>query len=89
MPAEVADAGLNVPSEVGELEDFQTAKARVIEQFERSYVTAALDRCGGIISRAAEYAGLSERNLHEKIKRYGIDAKSFRDPARRKDSSLA
>ena len=49
-------------------------------------MTTALSRCGGIISRAAEYAGLSERNLHEKIKRYGIDAKSFRDPNRRKVS---
>jgi len=70
------------------LENFQSAKARVIEQFERGYVTTALSRCGGIISRAADYAGLSERNLHEKIKRYGIDAKSFRDPHRRKSSLI-
>jgi DNA-binding NtrC family response regulator len=73
----------------GELEDFQTAKARVVEQFERAYVTTALSRCGGIISRAADYAGLSERNLHEKIKRYGIDAKSFRTPSRRTKSLMA
>ena len=35
---------------------------------------------GGIVSRAAHYSGLSERNVHEKLKRYGIYAKGFRDP---------
>jgi DNA-binding NtrC family response regulator len=86
LPAEAADAVAVSSGPDGEMEDFQAAKSRVIEQFERSYVTAALSRCGGIISRAAEYAGLSERNLHEKIKRYGIDAKGFRDPHRRRVS---
>ena len=86
LPAEAANAVAASSGPDGEMEDFQAAKARVIEHFERSYVTTALSRCGGIISRAAEYAGLSERNLHEKIKRYGIDAKRFRDPNRRKVS---
>jgi DNA-binding NtrC family response regulator len=86
LPAEAANAVAASSEPDGEMEDFQAAKSRVIEQFERSYVTTALARCGGIISRAAEYAGLSERNLHEKIKRYGIDAKGFRGPNRRKVS---
>jgi two-component system, NtrC family, response regulator GlrR len=60
--------------------DFQTAKARAIEEFERSYLTAMLKKCGGIVSRAAHYSGLSERNFHEKLKRYRISAKSFRAP---------
>lgn len=88
LPAEAVAAAAS-PLPAAEWEDFQTAKARVIEQFERAYVAASLDHCGGIISRTAEYAGLSERNLHEKIKRYGIDAKSFRDPNRRKSSPHA
>ena len=88
LPPEIVDASPASTELDGELENFQSAKARVIEQFERGYVTTALSRCGGIISRAAEYAGLSERNLHEKIKRYGIDAKSFRNPHRRKSSLM-
>ncbi len=62
--------------------DFQSAKAKVVESFERTYITSALSLCGGIISRAAEHSGLSERNFHEKVKRYEIDAKSFRGPRR-------
>lgn len=89
LPPEVGRATPVGVEPDGELEDFQTAKARMIEQFERAYVTTALTRCGGIISRAADYAGLSERNLHEKIKRYAIDAKSFRTPSRRKNSLMA
>jgi DNA-binding NtrC family response regulator len=60
--------------------DFQTAKSRAIEEFERSYLTGMLKKCGGIVSRAAHYSGLSERNFHEKLKRYRISAKSFRAP---------
>ena len=37
-----------------------------------------LTECGGIISRAARRSGLSERNFHEKLKKYGISGKTFR-----------
>jgi DNA-binding NtrC family response regulator len=63
------------------LDDFQSAKARAIETFERVYLTNILRKCGGIVSRASEYSGLSERNFHEKLKRYGISAKAFRSPS--------
>jgi DNA-binding NtrC family response regulator len=65
-----------------DLDDFQSAKARAIETFERVYLTNILRKCGGIVSRASEYSGLSERNFHEKLKRYGISAKTFRSPAK-------
>ena len=61
-------------------DDFQSAKARAIEAFERVYLTNILRKCGGIVSRASEYSGLSERNFHEKLKRYNISAKAFRNP---------
>ncbi|MEZ5395555.1 MAG: sigma-54 dependent transcriptional regulator [Bryobacterales bacterium] len=81
LPAEVTD--LNPQHEILEdLDDFQSAKARAVEKFERAYLTAVLQKCGGIISRASSYSGLSERNFHEKLKRYQINAKSFRGPAR-------
>ena len=64
-----------------ELEDFQSAKARAVESFERSYLTNVLRLSGGIVSRASERSGLSERNFHEKLKRYGINARAYRATA--------
>ena len=81
LPAEVTDR--NPQQEIlDDLDDFQAAKARAVERFERVYISAVLQRCGGIISRASSYSGLSERNFHEKLKRYNINAKSFRGPVR-------
>jgi len=80
LPAEIAsdDARNDLIEELG---DFQAAKANAVEKFERAYITAVLQRTGGIISRAAEYSGLSERNFHEKLKKYEISARSFRAAA--------
>jgi transcriptional regulator with GAF, ATPase, and Fis domain len=61
-----------------EVEDFQSAKARAVESFERSYLTNILRLAGGVVSRASGRSGLSERNFHEKLKRYGINARAFR-----------
>jgi DNA-binding NtrC family response regulator len=80
LPPEIAEASPVSTELDGELEDFQSAKARVIEQFERGYVTTTLSRCGGIISRLADYAGLSERNLHERSSVTGSTPKAFAIP---------
>ena len=57
---------------------FHEAKGKAIEEFERAYLSTALRTCGGIVSRAAQSSGLSERNFHEKLKKYGIHGKSYR-----------
>jgi DNA-binding NtrC family response regulator len=62
--------------------NFHEAKQLAVEQFERDYLTAMLRDCGGIISRAAGRSGLSERNFHEKLNKYGIDGQSFRPSGR-------
>jgi DNA-binding NtrC family response regulator len=59
-------------------EGFHEAKTKAVEDFERGYLTLKLKKCGGIVSRAADQAGLSERVFHEKLKKYGIRAKTFR-----------
>ena len=79
--------GANQSSDQVDLDDFQSAKARAIETFERVYLTNILRKCGGIVSRASDYSGLSERNFHEKLKRYGISAKAFRSPTSAKSVS--
>jgi DNA-binding NtrC family response regulator len=57
---------------------FHEAKAQAVGHFELAYLTAILTACGGIVSRAARRAGLSERNFHEKLKKYGLRGKHFR-----------
>jgi two-component system, NtrC family, response regulator HydG len=73
-PASGAQSGV-------ELDDFQTAKARAVESFERVYLTNTLRLAEGFVSRASLRSGLSERNFHEKLKRYGINARAFRKTA--------
>jgi two-component system, NtrC family, response regulator AtoC len=51
---------------------FHRAKACVVERFERDYLLSALDRSHGIITEAARLSGLSERNFHLKMRKYGL-----------------
>ncbi|MBU3057637.1 sigma-54 interaction domain-containing protein [Pseudomonas indica] len=57
---------------------FHEAKKHLIETFEREYLIAVLNECGGIIYRAAKLAGMSERGFHQKLRHYGIDGTGFR-----------
>ncbi len=59
--------------------NFHEAKNRVVEDFERAFLTENLQICGGIVSRAAQRSGLSERNFHAKLRKYGIQSLSFRE----------
>jgi DNA-binding NtrC family response regulator len=59
-------------------ENFHKAKDRVVEEFERAFLTSILSVCGGIVSRAARRAGLSERNFHAKLRKHGIRGQGFR-----------
>jgi DNA-binding NtrC family response regulator len=59
--------------------DFQTAKSRVIENFERTILTAALREHGGNVSRVARALGLHRQNVQQKLRRLGISAAEFRE----------
>ena len=54
------------------LRTFQEAKRKTVEDFERRYLQNILKECDGIICRAAERAGIHEKNFHEKLKKYAI-----------------
>ena len=75
MPAEI---------EIGEQEraplddSFQAAKARVVEQFERSYIEQILIACDGNITHAALAAKKNRRALWELIRKHRIEPKRFR-----------
>jgi DNA-binding NtrC family response regulator len=51
---------------------FRDAKARVVEEFERAYLTGVLGLYGGKLSAAARHADMDNKNLWEKMVRYGL-----------------
>ncbi|NIQ16580.1 MAG: AAA family ATPase [Candidatus Dadabacteria bacterium] len=53
-------------------ETFKTAKQRVIEEFEKQYITKKLIENRGIILRAAKKSGMYEANFRAKMNQYGI-----------------
>jgi DNA-binding NtrC family response regulator len=84
FPAELqggASGEATPPSEIqswDDFDDFQTAKAKMIDRFERSILTAALSEQGGNISRAAKALGLHRQNLQQKLRRLGIAAGEYK-----------
>lgn len=51
---------------------FKEAKGRLIESFEREYLTHLLGRHRGNISRAADEAGIDRNYIHRMVKKYGL-----------------
>jgi DNA-binding NtrC family response regulator len=76
LPSEISNHVPDVNSPVATT--FHETKDRVVEEFERTFLTSMLNVCGGIVSRAAERCGLSERNFHAKLKKYGIQSRACR-----------
>ena len=52
--------------------DFSELKRQLIDDFERAYLSALLDRTGGNISRAARESGLTRYYLRERLKKHGL-----------------
>jgi DNA-binding NtrC family response regulator len=57
---------------------FQEAKARLIDQFEKSYIRSLLLAHRGNITRAAQAAGKNRRAFFELIRKHHIDVQSFK-----------
>ncbi len=56
------------------------AKQALGERFEREYLTRLLTRHRGKSGEVARAAGLAERNLYEKLQRYGLNRNDFKPP---------
>jgi DNA-binding NtrC family response regulator len=54
------------------------AKERLVEDFERAYVEAALTAAGGNVAQAARRAGKDRKSFWELMQRYGVDADAWR-----------
>jgi DNA-binding NtrC family response regulator len=57
---------------------FKEAKQQVIERFERQFITDALARHHGNVSKAAEEMGMYRQHLQVKLGEYGIDPETYR-----------
>lgn len=53
---------------------FQAAKAHVIADFERAYLTQLIERSGGNVTRAAALCGKERRTLGKLLKKHGLTA---------------
>ena len=69
----VGDAlGSDVPSEP---ENYYDSKRDAIARFERAFVRMSLDACDGVVTRAAERAGISRQMFHRLMSRHGIESR--------------
>jgi DNA-binding NtrC family response regulator len=57
---------------------FREAKAKVITEFERRYITKLLSSCDGNVSEAARAAGKNRRAFWELIRKHHIDVRTLR-----------
>ncbi|MCA9317950.1 MAG: sigma-54-dependent Fis family transcriptional regulator, partial [Planctomycetes bacterium] len=72
MPASTA-AGVEGLADM----DMKTAKAAVIERFERDYLEQLITATGGNVSAAAQRAGKERRAFGKLLKKYGIERERF------------
>jgi Nif-specific regulatory protein len=80
LPEELRKGQIKSTSEDGKtLLPFSDAKKRVVEDFERRYLQQVLEECNGVISRAAQLAGMHSKNFHEKLAKYGIKTKPSKE----------
>jgi two-component system response regulator GlrR len=58
---------------------FREAKAQIISEFEREYITQLLDSCDGNVSEAARMAHKNRRAFWELIRKHRIDVRGVRN----------
>jgi DNA-binding NtrC family response regulator len=51
-----------------------------LERLERSYLDRVLGYCRGNVRKTARHAGLSERSIYEKLKKYRLDRRAYKEP---------
>lgn len=74
--------GISTEVESG-VRSLRQAKARMVQQFERSYLIEVLSECAGNISHAARTAGKERRSFQRLIRKHGIDIDKLRQVGHR------
>jgi DNA-binding NtrC family response regulator len=57
---------------------FLDARQQIVESFERDYFRRLMTEAKGNIGLAAKLSGLNERNVYEKMRKYGLRKEDFR-----------
>jgi two-component system, NtrC family, response regulator AtoC len=73
--------GMDVARRLGEdwlAQPLKVVRERMVEELERSYLSAHLERSGGRIAPTAAAAGIDPRSLYSKMRRYGLRKERFR-----------
>ena len=79
LPASVRGGGApGGDAAAGGPASFKDAKEQVIERFEREFLSRALERHRGNVTRAAEEIGMYRQQLQSKVAKLGIDLESLR-----------
>ncbi len=58
--------------------DYSAMKERVLDFYEKGYISALLKREGGSIQNVCEQSGIDRKTLYRKMKQYGLDKKDFK-----------
>jgi DNA-binding NtrC family response regulator len=64
--------------EATRLREFRDAKREVVEAFERTYLSALMERFGGNVTAASQRAGMLRSALQRLLRKYGLKSASFR-----------
>lgn len=79
--AEIPPANINLPDAAPapppDKMSFNEAKRRVIEEFEKNYITQLLISSGGNITRASSEAGKDRKDISRLVKKHNIDPKAL------------
>jgi len=59
---------------------FKVARAMAEKRFEKTYLSEALERYEGNVSKTAQKTGINPRTLWRKIKKYDLERSRFISP---------
>ena len=60
----------------GTWEEFKSLKRQIVENLERQFLIAALNRCSQNITQAAEEVGMQRPNFHALLRSHGLKPES-------------
>jgi DNA-binding NtrC family response regulator len=71
-PMPPTDSAKMAPEAV-RLPPFQEAKERIVQSFERDYLKALVDSCGGNLRKSARKAGIDRAYLYRLLRKHGLE----------------
>ena len=78
----LSEEGRRSPATEFPMGPYHEAKARLLEDFDRSYLPWLLSHTSGRMGDAARISGLNEKTLYEKLHQYSIRKEDFKEPTR-------